>query len=224
MSILGHCGVWAFALIMAVGGLSEMAKTDKKRPEPLPEPRLAGPISVEEAVAERRSVRSFADEPLTRQEISQLCWAGQGITDAKRGLRASPSAGALYPIELYVLTAEEVAHYVPKGHRLELHQPGDLRPALRWAALDQEAITDAPACVVITAVVERTARKYGERAERYCFMEAGHVAQNVFLQAAALGLAGVPIGAFEDDRVAAMLKLPKDHRPLYLLPLGHPSE
>ena len=98
-----------------------------------------------------------------------------------------------------------------------------MRKALQVAGLDQESIGKAPACFVITAVAERTARKYGQRAKRYCFIEAGHVAQNIMLQATALKLAGVTIGAFEDQSVAATLKLPKNHSVLYVLPIGYPQ-
>jgi SagB-type dehydrogenase family enzyme len=187
----------------------------------LPAPKLTGRMSLEEAIAKRRSVREFAKRPLTREQIGQLCWAAQGITDARLKFRAAPSAGALYPIELYVVTAEGVDRYRPAGHELERHVRGDLRGAVQAAALGQEAIGDAAACVAITAVVKRTARKYGKRALRYCFIEAGHVAQNILLQATALELGAVPIGAFEDQKVAQVLKLPDDHRVLYLVPVGH---
>ncbi|MGB2984751.1 MAG: SagB/ThcOx family dehydrogenase [Phycisphaerae bacterium] len=217
-----YCCCGAMAMI-GIGGASGMSGAGDDNPKDLPPPVLAGQMSVEEAISQRRSVREFLDKPPTLENISQLCWAGQGITEPRRGLRASPSAGALYPIELYVVTAEGIDHYQPANHRLKRHLPGDLRPALQRAALDQDAIGEAAATVVIAAVVERTARKYGKRAERYCFIEAGHVAQNVLLQATALDLAGVPVGAFEDEKVAAALKLPKDHRVLYLLPIGHPS-
>ena len=222
MRKLRFCGYGAAAVMIGIGGLSSTIATDKDKPKDLPPPVVAGKMSLEEAIAQRRSVRGFADIPLTLQEISQLCWAGQGITDPRRGFRASPSAGALYPIELYVVTAAGVDHYRPRDHRLERHLTGDLRRALQAAALDQQAVGEAAACLVVTAVVERTARKYGKRAERYCFIEAGHVAQNIFLQATALHLAGVPVGAFEDNEVATVLKLPKDHRVLYLLPIGNP--
>lgn len=189
----------------------------------LPAPILAGRMSFEEAVFARRCIREFKTQPLASQHIAQLCWAAQGITDPVDGLRATPSAGALYPIELYVVSGDGVDHYRPAGHRLERHLPGDVRRALQRAALDQDMIGEAPMCMVIAAVVKRLARKYGERADRYCFMEAGHIAQNVLLQAAALRLAGVPIGAYEDDDVAAVLKLPKDQRVLYLLTIGFPK-
>ncbi len=187
----------------------------------LPPPVLTGSMAVEEAIARRRSVREFASTPLTLAQISQLCWAGQGITDRPRGYRAVPSAGALFPVELYIVTADGVDLYHPAGHKLERHLAGDVRPALQRAALDQEAVGHAPTCLVITAVPERSARKYGGRAERYCFIEAGHVAQNVLLQATALGLAGVPLGAFQDDEVAQVLSLPGNHRVLYLVPIGY---
>jgi SagB-type dehydrogenase family enzyme len=219
MGILACCLAAAATAMIQPSSPRPTAKGDTKS---LPPPTVVGSMSLEEAIARRRSVRSFADLPLTLQEISQLCWAGQGITGPQQGYRASPSAGALYPIELYIVTDQGVDHYSPKKHRLKRHLPGDVRRALQANALDQEAVGDAPACVVIAAVIERTARKYDERAERYCFMEAGHVAQNILLQATALGLAGVPVGAFEDDRIAKVLKLPEKHRVLYLLPIGNP--
>ena len=223
-AISGHTRGLA-ALMTGTVGLSIVLAADREKspPKKLPEPTFVGRMSLEEVIVERRSVRSFTDEGLTLKEVSQLCWAGQGITDPERGFRASPSAGALYPIELYIVTAAGVDHYEPNGHRMTRHLPGDLRQSLQLAALDQDAVGDAAAVFVITAVVERTARKYGSRAQRYCFMEAGHVAQNILLQATALHLGGVPVGAFEDRDVAKVLKLPEDHRVMYLLPVGHPS-
>lgn len=190
----------------------------------LPPPALAGQMSLEEVLEQRRSVRSFTDQALTREDISQLCWAAQGITEDREGLRTAPSAGALYPVELYVVGTECVEHYRPRGHTVERHLDGDVRAALQAAALDQDSVGEAPACMVIAAVVERTASKYGSRAERFCFMEAGHVAQNILLQATALHLAGVPVGAFEDEKVDAVLKLPPGQRALYLIPVGYPGE
>ena len=188
----------------------------------LPPPVVAGEASVEDAIVARRSYREFEATPLSLEQIGQLCWAAQGITHPGLRLRASPSAGGLYPIELYVVTRDGVELYKPEQHLLEGHRTGDLRSALQRAAVDQEAIGESPVCLVITAVVARAARKYGGRAERYCFLEAGHVAQNVLLQAEALLLAGVPIGAFDDEAVARVLGLPEDCGVLYLLPIGHP--
>ncbi len=217
-------GCWVYCMVVMLGIVvaSCAIGAGEDTPKPLPPPVLAGQMSLEAAIAQRRSVREFTDKALTREQIAQLCWAGQGITNRDRGFRASPSAGALYPIELYIVTADGVDHYRPKGHSLQRHLTGDLRRSLQGAGLDQQPIGRAPACVVITAVVERTARKYGRRAERYCFLEAGHVAQNILLQATALHLGGVSIGAFEDHKVAAVLKLPESHSVLYLLPIGHP--
>ncbi len=188
----------------------------------LPAPEQKGKMSVEEALARRRSVRQFARQALTERELSQLLWAAQGITHPD-GLRTTPSAGALYPLELYVATASGFYHYEPKGHRLVQLFDRDLRTSVRRAALDQEAITQAPAVFVIAAVYERTSRKYGAtRTPRYVHMEAGHAAENLLLEAAALGLGGVPIGAFDDDALHNVLALKRDCRPLYLIPVGHP--
>lgn len=188
----------------------------------LPAPRTRGAMSLERALAERRSVRAFTGEPLTPEELSQLLWAAQGLT-AGWGGRTAPSAGALYPLEVYAVTPEGAYHYLPEGHRAELVTAADLRRPLAAAALAQSAVAEAPAVLVIAAVTRRTAVKYGKRAERYVHLEAGHVAQNVLLQAAALGLSGVPIGAFSDRGVQRALGLPADHEPLYLIPVGHPA-
>lgn len=190
----------------------------------LPPPQVSSGMPLTEALASRRSIRQFADTPLTLPQIGQLCWAAQGITDAEHGKRTAPSAGALYPIELYLVTPAGVQHYNPRGHALEPHLTGDIRPDLSRAALSQQVVQSAPACLVITAAVERTAAKYGERAERYCFIEAGHVAQNILLQATALKLGGVPMGAFEDAEVTKVLNLPAGLKPLYLLGVGHPPQ
>lgn len=211
------------ALLIGVTWVSMANGSGERKAKQLPPRDLVGRITLEKTIAQRRSVRDFADKALAIEQIGQLCWAGQGITDKASGFRASPSAGALYPIELYIVTAEAVDRYRPKDHSLERQFTGDVRPALHRAGLGQEPIGDAPVCVVITAVVERTARKYGERAERYCFLEAGHVAQNILLQATALDLGGVPIGAFDEEQVGQVLRLPKGQRVLYLLPIGHPS-
>jgi SagB-type dehydrogenase family enzyme len=188
----------------------------------LPTPRLTGDTSLEEAISNRRSVRAFTDEPVSWQDISQLLWAAQGITDS-RGLRTAPSAGALYPLEVYVALPDGVYHYLPQGHVAESVSVRDARRELWEAGLQQEPLRQAPAVFVLVAVYERTEAKYGERAERYVELEAGHAAQNLLLQAVVLNLGAVPIGAFHDDQVQAALPLPPDHRPLYLIPVGHPG-
>lgn len=188
----------------------------------LPPPRLSSEKSLEEALAERRSVREFRDQPLTLEELGQLLWAAQGITN-ERGFRTAPSAGALYPLEVYVTTADGVFHYLPTGHQWVVHSQTDARPDLYQAALRQEPVRQAPAVFVLAAVYQRTADKYGqERSPRYVHLEAGHAAQNLLLQAVALGLGAVPIGAFHDEQVQDVLGLPADQQPLYLIPIGHP--
>ena len=190
---------------------------------PLPEPQFEGPLSLEQALLARRSTRAFSDREVDLEAIAQLLWAAQGVTDP-RGFRTAPSAGALYPLELYVVTQAGVFRYLPEDHALEVIKTGDFRTDLYNVALRQDAVLDAPLVIVVTAVYARTAAKYGtERSPRYVHLEAGHAAQNVLLQAAALGLGAVPIGAFEDSGVQDVLSLPEDHQPLYLVPVGHPE-
>ncbi len=197
-----------------------MAQTDQIR---LPQPRLKGILSLEEAILKRRSQRTFLEKEVTFEQISQLLWAAQGITGKRDNidLRAAPSAGALYPVELYVLTREGLFHYVPKGHYLEVVHKEDARAALSAAALRQEVIKFAPMTVVISAVYPRVTVKYGQRGEMYTHMEAGHIAQNVHLQAVSLGLSSVPMGAFEEEKVKKLLSLPEDQEPLYMIPVGY---
>jgi SagB-type dehydrogenase family enzyme len=189
----------------------------------LPPPSLVGEKSLEEVIASRRSLREFTDQALSWSNISQLLWSAQGLTDPG-GLRTAPSAGALYPLEMYVALPDGAYHYLPHGHAMERVSERDLRQDLWQAGLRQDALRQASAIFVIAAVYERTEAKYGERAERYVHLEAGHAAQNMLLQAVALELGAVPIGAFSDDLVQAALGLPADHRPLYLIPVGHPLE
>jgi SagB-type dehydrogenase family enzyme len=188
----------------------------------LPPPKTRGEISLEETLARRRSVRAYTDEGLSWEEIGQLLWAAQGVT-RDWGARTAPSAGALYPLESYVVTRDGLYHYLPDGHQV-VHAPAlGLHQALWEAGLKQDCIREAPVVFVIAAVYVRTAAKYGARAERYVHMEAGHAAENLLLQAVALDLGGVVVGAFDDDRVQAALELPEDHAPLYLIPVGHPT-
>ena len=191
----------------------------------LPPPRKDGPVSVEAALLKRRSVRFFKDIPLALQDVSQLLWAAQGMTD-KRGFRTAPSAGALYPLELYLFAGEVdglasgIYHYRVKDHTLLLVTEGDYRETLCRAALRQDSICQAPAVFLITAVSERTTGKYGERGVRYIHMEAGHAAQNILLQAVALDLGSVVIGAFADHEVNELLKTDKGRLPLHIIPVG----
>lgn len=189
----------------------------------LPPPAIAGGGSLVDALAQRRSIREYQQLPLDITEISQLLWAAQGVTSTA-GQRTAPSAGALYPLELYLITQDGQYHYDPNHHQLVVLGRDDVRADLSRAALSQETVERAPAIFVLTAVYSRTEQKYGERADRYVKLEAGHAAQNLLLQAVSLGLGAVPIGAFHDDEVREVLDLPNDHQPLYLIPVGHPAE
>ncbi len=188
----------------------------------LPPPKTDGAVSVEAAIQARRSIRRFTDEALTIEQIGQLAWAAQGITERSRGLRATPSAGATYPLDVYMVTAEGVYSYEPAEHALVAHRSGDLREPLARAALGQGSVRAAPLVIVVTAVYERTTGRYGDRAERYVHIEVGHLGQNVHLQAVAMGLGSVPVGAFDPAAIAECLNLPPERVPLYLIPVGHP--
>jgi SagB-type dehydrogenase family enzyme len=190
----------------------------------LPAPATRGAMSVEQALQTRRSQREFAPKPLPLVEVGQLGWAAQGITRPEDGLRTAPSAGALYPLELYFVVPEGVYHYLPADHTLARKSQRDERDALSRAALSQSSIRLAPCSVVIVSVTGRTREKYGDRAPLYVALEAGHVGQNLLLQATARGLAGVPIGAFDGPSVSRVLGLGRDEEPLYIIALGYPPE
>ncbi|MDK2371842.1 MAG: SagB/ThcOx family dehydrogenase [Candidatus Korarchaeota archaeon] len=192
----------------------------------LPEPALTGGMSVEEAIYRRRSIRKYSAEPLTLSELGQVLWSAQGITLPRRGFRAAPSAGATYPIIIYVSVREGgveglapgIYLYDPFDHALHLLKEGDYSSELGKAALDQEWVKEAPVCLIIAANFERTTSVYGERGIRYVYMEAGHIGQNIYLEATALGLGTVAVGAFYDDKVKEIIGCRED--PLYIFPLG----
>jgi len=193
----------------------------------LPPPILSRPLTVEAAIRARRSVREFTPDAVTLEALSQILWAAQGITDPA-GYRAAPSAGALYPLEISLIAgnveslATGIYRYDPHAHALDAGTPGDRRAALAGAASSQGWIAEAAAVLVVAAAAERTTVKYGTRGVRYVHIEAGHAAQNVYLQAAALGLGTTIVGAFDDDAVAAVAELARGETPLCLLPIGHP--
>lgn len=190
----------------------------------LPAPRFDGGISVERALAERHSVRDYTPAPLTLAEAAQFLWAAQGRNAA--GGRTAPSAGAFYPLELYLVAGRVrdlppgVYRYLSGDHALVKVRDGDRRAALAAAALGQPAVAGSAMVLVLAADYARTTQKYGRRGQRYVHLEAGHAAQNVYLQAAALRLGTVAVGAFDDDRVRQALDLPAAEQPLYLLPVG----
>ena len=189
----------------------------------LPQPRTDGVVSLEAAIAQRRSVRRFHPDKLTLEQIGQLLWSAQGITGNRDVLRAAPSAGACHPLVFYVCRRDGAWRYHPEDHRLTRHLARDVRKELMMASYRQKFIAEAACVFAISAVIERTTGRYGERGEsRYVPMDIGHAAENLLLQAVALGLAGVPVGAFDDASVGEVLALPKQEVPLYLLPIGHP--
>ncbi len=194
----------------------------------LPEPVYDGDVSLEQAILQRRSIRDFEEGALTLKELGQLLWAAQGITGSG-GKRAAPSAGALYPLEVYVVAGDVegvsagVYKYVPDSHTLVRVLDGDFRQALSTAALSQASVQQGAVDIVITAVYERVTSKYGERGDRYVHLEAGHAAQNVCLQVVALKLGTVTVGAFDDASVKKVLGAAADEEPLYILPVGRTS-
>lgn len=200
----------------------------------LPAPRLTSDCSVEQALRQRRSVRSYRVEPLSTSELGQLLWAAYGVTKEmplpaflRGGLRTAPSAGALYPLEIYAIVgdvtglAPGIYRYQSAGHALERVASGDRRQDLARAAWDQSFIAKAPVALVYTAVFARTTGKYGQRGrERYVCMDLGHSAENVYLQAEALGLGTCAVGAFNDEAVRAALGIKAGEEPLYIMPVG----
>ncbi|MFX1420432.1 MAG: SagB/ThcOx family dehydrogenase [Promethearchaeota archaeon] len=187
----------------------------------LPTPKLKGQKSLEECIYERESVRNFKDTLIEIDKISQLLWATQGKKGEKRTV---PSAGATYPLEIYVTLKDKgLFHYNIEKHLLELIFEGDLSKKLARASLDQDFIAEAYLNIIICAEFSRTTWRYGDRGIRYVFIEIGHCAQNIHLEAVALGLASVPVGAFEDEQVRAVLKLPKSIKPFYIIPVGYPK-
>lgn len=191
----------------------------------LPGPQQQSGTSIEEALQTRRSVREFNVDGVSLEKIAQLLWAGQGVT-AERGYRTVPSAGALYPLEIYLVAGEVsgleqgVYRYLPAEHALALVARGDPRAEVQAAALHQDAIGIAPALIVIAAQYDRTTGKYGQRGVRYVHIETGCAAQNIYLQTVPLGLGTVLIGAFHDQDVVEILGMPPDHQPLAIMPVG----
>ncbi len=186
----------------------------------LPKPELDGSISLERTISLRRSKRDFSPKLLTLEQISQLSWAAQGQT-VKSIYRTAPSAGATYPLELFVVTPDGLFNYIPAKHSMEKLSSSDLRSALAAAAWGQQFVQDAPLTLVLTAEFSRTTGHYGRRGIRYVYMEAGHAAQNVHLQAEALGLGSVAVGAFDDSAVGKVLSLPVHLEPLYMVVVGY---
>ncbi len=216
------------SLIVAQRGESVEKKTHAGETVSLPQPDFSG-ITVEKALRMRRSVRSYSNQPLSMGELSQLFFAAQGITGKEQGitLRAAPSAGALYPCELYAAVFRVdgldpgLYRYVPEGHSLVLVNGEVKESALTAAALGQEMVGDAAVTFIITGVFQRCTGKYGQRGYRYVYMEAGHTSQNLYLQAASLGLGSVCVGAFFDENLNQLLGVDGEREAaLYLHAVG----
>lgn len=186
----------------------------------LAEPNKSGSMPLEQAIAIRRSRRHFLPKSLTLEQIGRLTWAAQGQDESSK-YRTTPSAGATYPLELFVITGDGMFRYLPAKHALEKLVDQDLRSPLSSAAWGQKFIQAAPLTLVFAAEFTRTTGHYGKRGIRYVYMEVGHAAQNVHLQAEALGLGSVAIGAFDDNSVSKVLSLPQNLDPLYMVVVGY---
>jgi len=214
------CSFWAMGLLgmrMNQGSIS------------LPKPSLGGKVSVEKAIKERRTIRDFKERPLSLNHLSQLLWAAQGITDPKEGKRATPSGGALYPLDIYLIVGVNgvegmeagIYHYLPEKHSISLLSKGDRRKEIATASLWQMWMAKAPVMFIITAEYPRITGKYGERGFRYALIEVGHVGQNLFLQTEALGLGAGIVGAFNDADVSKVMGGSPQHEPLLIMPVGY---
>ncbi|WP_048193013.1 SagB/ThcOx family dehydrogenase [Methanococcoides methylutens] len=192
----------------------------------LPEPILESSTSIEQALAERQSVRSYSGRSLALSDVSQLLWAAQGIT-RDSFFRTAPSAGALYPLEVYLVVGNVdgvvagVYRYVSSRHSMLRVLDGDRRDELCRVSLSQPQIRDAAAVVVIAADYSRTTVKYGIRGIRYAHVEVGFAAENVYLQGVSLGIGTCAVGAFDDGEVASILDLPVNEEPLLIMPIGY---
>jgi len=189
----------------------------------LPLPRYSSKTSVEYAIKQRRSIREYKPEAITLADLSQLLWAAQGITSQK-GFRSSPSAGALYPLQIYIVVGnlvdlpKGVYRYLSENHTLESLTDKDIRKELAKASYDQSYIQNSSVDIIIAANYKKTTKKYGKRGKRFVYMEAGHVAENIYLQCVSLGLGTVSVGGFQDKKIKSILKINDD--PLYIMPVG----
>jgi len=218
--------------LVAVTAVAQEAKVAAPQEPAKPTERVAlspaareGGMALHEALARRQSVRDFVDKPISQRELGQLLWAAQGV-NRPNGRRTAPSANALYPLELYVATADGFFHYEPREHQLERHSTGDLRPAIAKAARGQKHVPVSAAVFIFAGVFERMTKRYGEaqrqRGSNFVFIEAGHAAQNLLLEVVALNLGAVPMGGFDEGQLQEAVALPSDHRPIYMVAVGFP--
>jgi SagB-type dehydrogenase family enzyme len=218
-----------FSIRKAMAGKADGTNGRRDRQMNLPKPRLTGDVSVEQAIKHRRTIRSYLSTPLTLEQLSQIFWAAQGITEDRGYKRSAPSGGALYPMDIYAIVGDNgiqglkagIYHYDPHKHCAELIMEGDFRKDVARTALSQMWMAGAPLNLVITSEYSRITSKYGIRGERYAMIEAGHIGQNIFLQAEALGLRAGIVGAFRDKDVIRVMKITGSHAPLLMLPVGY---
>jgi SagB-type dehydrogenase family enzyme len=219
-------------IFLTCAGKGKQSKKLKSLPEQeirLPLPSISGKISIEEVIQKRRTIRAFKNKPLDIKKLSQILWAAQGITDKDSKLRAAPSAGALFPIWVYIAIGknsvekikEGVYKYRPERHTILKIREGDVLQKLALASLGQRWMKEAPIIIILTAQYSRVSIKYGQRGVRYAHIEVGHIGQNIFLQAEGIGLGAGIVGAFIDEAIINILKIPRDHRPLILMPVGY---
>jgi len=229
-----HPQAWLRTFVLGIAILMLLASSAGDAGDlSLPTPSRKGTVSVEEALSSRRTHRSFQGCALSLKQFSQMLWAAYGVTAVTSGrhLKTAPSAGATYPIDIYAVVGEGgiesvapgVYHYRPESHSLRPVGSGDVRSQVAAACLRQMWMAPAPLFIVITGEYARCSAKYGPRGVIYTHIEAGHVAQNVFLQAEALGLKAGIVGAFEKEDLGKALHIPAAHEPLLVMPVGYPG-
>lgn len=220
---------WLAASLPSARATAEDNRKSQEAVMKMPRPKAEGTISVEQAIGRRRTVRAFRSQALNPNQLSQLLWSAQGVTGSRGYKRAAPSAGALYPMDVYAVMGPEsvigveagVYRYEAVGHLLTLIAPQDRRGDVARACLSQMWMAKAPVSLVITAEYSRITGKYGQRGVRYAMIEAGHIGQNLFLQAEALGLKAGIVGAYHDERVIEVMDIPRAHEPLLIMPVGY---
>ena len=198
--------------------------TKQNKPIKLPSPDTTGRISVEQAIKHRRNIQDFTDEPLRLEQIAQLAWAGQGITDEEKGFRAAPSAGAIYPMQLHIVLPDGLYRYDPKSHSIKKTIDKDIRRSLYLAAFSQPVVSKSLCSFVISGSARKVEAKYRNKGERFISIEAGHIAQNLQLQAVALGLGSATIGGLDSKNVAKACNLKPMQEPLYIICFGYPTK
>jgi SagB-type dehydrogenase family enzyme len=206
---------WAQRQSRTLAGMSRLMRQEDLIS--LPEPALDGEIALERVLSLRRSVRDFTDEALTMEQISQLLWAAQGVT-SEDGKRTAPSAWASYPLDIYVVEGDKKYHYLPDEHALELQLTAENLQLNLSRAASQSYIAVAPVAFVITSEAKRVRFR-----EEFGVQEIGHAAQNLLLQAVALGLGAVPAGSMDRTQVQQVLQLPDSQIPYTVIPVGHPA-